>query len=370
MRNVLVIQLGDIGDVVLAAPAFRAVGETFPGARVTALVRKGCASLLSAEPYLHEVLESARDRGRLSEIGRDNLSLVRRLRRARYDVVIDLRTGDRGAILSFLTGAPERIGRYEAGKPFWRRRCFTRMIVDPPPGPTQVHPGADQSLRVMRAIGIDTADSIPRLHVGEKDRERAIAILAGTGIGPGARFATVNPFSRWKYKEWALEKWGGVVDRLWERHGLSSVLIGSPGEAAEAGRILRGREGYARSATGKTTLGELAALLSRSVLHLGVDSAAPHIAAAVGTPTVTIFGPGNWKSWTVEDAAHRIASAFLPCVPCNDKGCNDTERSYCLEILSVDAVMERADGAIRLTAPSCEGGRTARSGTAPSPGPS
>ncbi len=75
--------------------------------------------------------------------------------------------------------------------------------------------------------------------------------------------------------------------------------------------------------------------------------AAPHVAAAVGAPTVTIFGPSNWKSWTVEDATHRIARSDKPCVPCNDKGCEGTERSICLEELGVEAVARLADEVLR-----------------------
>ncbi len=101
---------------------------------------------------------------------------------------------------------------------------------------------------------------------------------------------------------------------------------------------------------GRTTLGELAALISLSRLHLGVDSAAPHIAAAVGTPTVTIFGPSNWRAWTVEDATHRIVRSDRECVPCNDKGCEGTGRSLCLDELGVEAVMIRIGEVLRSVA--------------------
>jgi ADP-heptose:LPS heptosyltransferase len=73
-----------------------------------------------------------------------------------------------------------------------------------------------------------------------------------------------------------------------------------------------------------------------------VDSAAPHMAAAVGTPTLTIFGPGNWRGWTVKDELHGIAVAALPCVPCNQKGCDNTEKSRCLDELRTEDVYEQA----------------------------
>src|SRR5574341_1144381 len=91
-RNALVIQLGDIGDVVLATPTFRALKTRHPAAGISALVRRPYGSLLAADPHLHEVIEAGKERAKLAELGRDNLRLIRRLRGARYDLVIDLRT--------------------------------------------------------------------------------------------------------------------------------------------------------------------------------------------------------------------------------------------------------------------------------------
>jgi heptosyltransferase-3 len=102
--------------------------------------------------------------------------------------------------------------------------------------------------------------------------------------------------------------------------------------------IISGRKDHAFNLAGKTTLAELSALISMSTLHLGVDSAAPHIAMAVGIPSLTIFGPGNWKSWTISDALHKVVTADMPCIPCNRMGCEDSRKSRCLDELSVNRV--------------------------------
>lgn len=357
-RNILLIQLGDIGDVVVTTPAIRAVKETYPEARISILVRKPFGNLLSADPYIHEVVEFAKVSGSALNVLREYASFVRRLRRARYDLVIDLRTGDRGAILSFLTGGRERVGRNSDRKQFWHKLMFTKTVNSFSGAPQPVHPGADQSLRVLRSIGIDTKDSSPKLYVAPHDRERAALLLAECGLAAGGRWVTINPCSRWKYKEWGYEKWGKVIDHLWQNHRLPAVLIGSPEEVGAAGEIVAGRSGRAFNLAGKTTLGELAALLQMSCLHLGVDSAAPHIAAAVGTPTVTIFGPGNWRSWTTVDFQHRVITAGMPCVPCNHKGCDDTEKSRCIDELGVDAVMKPAEEVLERIGKAAPGGAT------------
>ncbi|MCL5885107.1 MAG: glycosyltransferase family 9 protein [Deltaproteobacteria bacterium] len=332
------IQLGDIGDVVLATTTFRALKESYPSARLSVLVRKGYGSLLEADPRLHETIEVTKSAGKIAEIGRENIRLVRRLRRANYDLVVDLRTGDRGAILAFFTGAPVRVSLYGSDKSFWRNRIFTRLVFDPKPAPPPVHPGADQSLRLVRAIGVDTEDTAPRLCISRAAAGRVRELLAAENIGENDRWVTINPFSRWKYKEWGYGKWVEVIDWLWERRGFLSVLVGSREEAESAADIVGKCSGRARSLAGKTTLGELAALLCLGSLHLGVDSAAPHIAFAVGTPSVTIFGPSDWRSWTVPDDTHRIVTPDNPCVPCHRKGCDGTERSICLEELGAEKV--------------------------------
>jgi heptosyltransferase-3 len=314
------------------------VRESCPDARVSALVRKGYGSLLEADPHLSEVIEVTKRRGKLAEVGRENLRLIRRLRRANYDLVIDLRTGDRGAILAFFTGAPVRVACYGSDKSFWRNRIFTHLVFDPQHAPPPVHPGADQSLRIVRSIGIDTERTVPRLWISAGAVDRVRGLLAAEHLEEEARWVTVNPFSRWKYKEWGYDKWVEVIDWLWDEHGIRSVLVGSGEEAAAAADIAGKCKHRALSLAGKTTLGELAALLSLSAIHLGVDSAAPHIAFAVGTPTVTIFGPSDWRAWTVPDETHRTVTPDLSCVPCRNKGCDGTERSICLEELGAETV--------------------------------
>lgn len=340
--NILLVQLGDIGDVVLTTPTIRAVRETYPEARISILVRKPFGNLLLADPNLFEVVETEKIRGPIFHMLHEYVKFIRQLRRAHYDLVIDLRTGDRGAILSFLTGAQERVGQH-MDKSFWHDLLFTRIIHDLKAAPLPTHPGADQSLRVVRELGITTDDSTPRLYIAPHDQLRAGALLAEAGLAPGARMMTVNPFSRWKYKEWDNTKWGEVIDRIWEMHRIPALLIGSPGEAAACQEIAAGREGRAINLAGKTTLGELAALISMSSLHLGVDSAAPHIAAALGTPTVTIHGPTDWKAWRIANERHKVVSVAMDCVPCNMMGCDNSSQSRCLEQTQTGLVIVAAE---------------------------
>lgn len=357
--SILVIQLGDIGDVVLSTASFHALKDHLPDARVHALVRKGCGSLLAADPALSGIFESRRGGGKLSDLGRENLALARSLRAERFDLVIDLRTGDRSAALALLTGGKERVA-YAGDGASWRRLVFTtlfdRLAAAPPPA----HPGADQSLRILRAAGFDVGNFLPRLYVSGEADAAARGVLTVAGIAPGTPFVTINPFSRWKYKEWGYGKWVEVLDWIRGRYGLPALVVGAREEAAEAARIAGLCKEGARSVAGRTSLGELAALLSRSTLHLGVDSAAPHIAAAVGTPTVTIFGPSDWRAWVIPDATHRVVCPDDPCVPCHRKGCDDTEVSLCLDHMEPGKVLREVGEALEASGAGGAGGRRQR----------
>ena len=338
-ENIFLIQLGDIGDVVLTTPTIRAVKETYPDARVSILIFKPYGSLLAADPNIYEVVEMARIRGAVFRLLRESVAFARCIRQKHYDLVIDMRTSDRGAIVSFLTGAAARIG-YRGGKyPFWLKILFTKILRDMKVAPPSVHPGADQSLRVVRELGIDTKDSTPKLYIAPDDLLRANTLLAEAGIVSGTPMVTINPFSRWKYKEWDNVKWGEVIDRIWEVHQMPSVLIGAQEEASASQKIVVGREGRVINLAGETTLGELAAIISLSSLHLGVDSAAPHIAAALGTPTVTIHGPSDWRAWRIVNEQHKVVSPVMDCLPCNMTGCDGSGKSRCLEELAAEPVI-------------------------------
>ena len=337
-KNILVIQLGDIGDVVLATASFRALKDLLPDVRVHALVRKGCGALLATDPNLSGVFESRRGGGKLSDLGKENLALVRNLRAERFDLVVDLRTGDRSAILALLARGTEKVA-YAGNGAFWRRFVYTRLFDHLAEAPPPAHPGADQSLRILRTAGFDVGNFLPQLYVSDETDIAALEILSVAGIPPETPFVTINPFSRWKYKEWGYEKWVEVLDWIRDRYGLPALVVGAKEEAEEAMRIAGRCKPGARSVAGKTNLAELAALLSRSALHLGVDSAAPHIANAVGTPTVTIFGPSDWRAWVFPDGLHRVVTPDMPCVPCNMEGCDRKGRSICLDNMETEKVL-------------------------------
>jgi len=265
--------------------------------------------------------------------------------------VIDFRGDERGGYTAFATGAPLRVALHYPFLTWMRNHLFTHLVA--PPGELPRVGAADLSLYILRAFGIEANDTVPELRLSAEVRRRAAEILAGADralarkeaeeekaapLPAAGGWVTLNPFSRWAYKEWAPDKWIQVIDWLWGHFGLAVVVVGSPGERERAAGLIRDCPGRVFNLAGKTTLAELAGVLEQSRLHIGVDSAGPHIAAAVGTPTVTLYGPSDWRYWAPRGKGHRVVVPDMPCVPCHRKGCDGLETSLCLETLEVSRV--------------------------------
>jgi heptosyltransferase-3 len=345
IHNVLIIQLGDIGDLVWTTPTLWAVKEAYPHANISVLLREGLGCLVESDPAIYKIFEVKRNKGSLSYNAIRQLRLIRELRREKFDLVFDLRGGDRGAFMARLTGAPVRASLFYGNVPFWRNSLFTHLLMEPVPPKERILGAAEQSLRIIRGFGIDAKTTVPRLRVSDRVMKTVHRILMESGIKPemsdsSYRLVTINPFSQWPYKEWAYDKWVGVIDWLWNEFHIPAVIVGSRQEAARAAELVNKCSGAVYSLAGKTTLAELAGVLSLSRFHLGVDSAAPHIAAAVGTPTITIYGPSDWRDWAPVGDKHRIIVSDMDCVPCHKKGCNGSGRSVCLENIEVNMVQE------------------------------
>lgn len=344
-KKILVIQLGDIGDVVWATPTFRALKNACPQASLSVLVRAGSGALLEADPFVDSIFEVRKPKQILESII-DPLRLVRNLRLNRFDAVFDVRSDERGAIMAFLSGASVRGALLCHDGPFWRNRAFTHLVTPPPPL-ERIRGAAEQSLAIVREFGIEAENTIPRLWVSKEVKGRVRRLMEAENMDE-LGWITLNPFSRWSYKEWGSGKWARIIDWLWDEKGAATVIVGSAEEQRKAEKLVSACKGKVCNLAGRTTLAELAGLLSLSRLHVGVDSAAPHIAAAVGTPTVTIFGPSDWFDWAPIGEWHRVIVPDRECVPCHRKGCDGLGESRCLDELEPQEVQTRIEELLAL----------------------
>jgi heptosyltransferase-3 len=346
VQNILVIQLGDIGDVIWSIPTFRAVKNAYPDANLSLLLREGISSIFDADPDIESVFDVKRYQGPLRARLTAQLAFLKSVRNARFDLVFDLRSDERGAFMARLTGAPFRASLLYWDAPFYRNRLFTHLVY-PSKENVRVRLGAaEQSLRIVRGFGIVPEGTVPKLFVELETLGRMSSLIDEHGVCSRTQddnptgFVTLNPFSRWSYKEWPLDKWITICAWLWREYRLPAVIVGSVMEREKAEGLVKRGSGVVKihNLAGETSLKELAALLRLSRLHVGVDSAAPHIAAAVGTPTVTIYGPSDWRDWAPVGERHQVVTTDMDCSPCYKKGCDGQGRSRCLENIDTSQV--------------------------------
>ena len=335
IRKILVIQLGDIGDVVWAIPSLWALKTAFPQASLSVLIRKHHGDFLMDDPHIDKLFQVEQ------QSVFNGMQLLKNLRREKFDLLFDLRADDRGAFLSFLSGAKIRAALYYANLS-WRNRAFN-YLVDPLTVKERVLGAAEQSLKIIRGFGIRETTSIPQIFVNEKLKDKISKLLTEEEVETKNGWVSINPFSRWSYKEWDIDKWRQLAFFIRQKYQMPMIIIGSAAEKRRADELAVESRSVIYNFAGKTTLREMATLLQMSRLHVGVDSAAPHIAAAVGTPTVTIYGPSDWRDWAPIGDKNMVVLPDMDCSPCHKKGCDGKGWSECLDNLSVAKVQDAVE---------------------------
>jgi heptosyltransferase-3 len=362
INRILVIKLRHIGDVLLTVPVFRALRETFPEASLTALVNRGTESVLTENPLIDSFITLDRSVKKLPMPQRHlrELAFLRNIRKEKFDMTVDLTGGDRAAIISLVSGARHRLG-WQSKKGFLGKKLVYTHLTRPDNKQHMVL----QNLAIVRSCGIDTRDLAVDFHFSSEERGFVHRILAERGIAERAPIVHIHPPSRWLFKCWQDEYMAEVIRRLLDRR--ATVFVTSSPDKRELDKTLRilslvGDSPSLIALPGKTTIKQLGAIAAESDLFFGVDSAPMHIAAAVGTPVVALFGPTgvyNWGPWSNDASAaldgenlyprrngvqaagsHIAVQMEWPCVPCGKDGCNGTKMSRCLEDISVDQIFD------------------------------
>ena len=345
LRRVLVTKLRHHGDVLLASPVISMLKRLAPQCEVDALAYADTAPMLEGHPALAQLHLIDRDwkRQGIWRQGAAEWELISTLRAQHYDLVVHLSVHTRGAWLVRLLRPRWSVApKYTPG--FWAN-SFTHLY------PAQSDPlrhTVETNLDSLRALGMEptAADKRVILVPGAKAEARVDELLARNGLSSGG-FVHVHPASRWAFKCWPAARVAALCDAL-QAKGLPIVMTSAPdaNEKALIGavRVARGRNAAPPAPTldlsGQLSLKELAALTARARLFVGVDSAPMHMAAAMGTPVVAIFGPSGDREWGPWGDGHRIvASNTHPCRPCGMAGCNDSKLSDCLATLPVAQVL-------------------------------
>ncbi|MBI4683849.1 MAG: putative lipopolysaccharide heptosyltransferase III [Nitrospirae bacterium] len=357
VKKILVIKFRHIGDVLLTVPVFRALRENFPQAYIAALVNSGTQEVLTGNPLIDDVIVFNRGIKKLNLIKKylNEFSFLRTIRQKGFDMAVDLTSGDRAAIAAFISGAQYRL-TYDLGENgFIGKKYLYTHFVQKDGSQHMVL----QNLDVVKQFGISTENLDVKIFIPEDDRRFVKNILSENYIKKTDRIVHIHPTSRWLFKCWEDKNMAGVISWLLNI-GIKVIVTSSPDkkEMAKAKKIISlvrdCPDSTARppqadkpvnqgqsliDLSGKTTIKQLAAISEISDVFFGVDSAPMHIAAAVGTPVIALFGPTGdaWKPWGKN---HVVLSKEMDCKPCRPGVCDRFELRRCLEMITEQEVMD------------------------------
>ncbi|HMQ14712.1 MAG TPA: lipopolysaccharide heptosyltransferase I [Phycisphaerae bacterium] len=337
--RILIIKPSSLGDVVHGLPVLAALRAAHPRAHVAWLVGKAFAPLLENHPLLDEIVIFDRKRlGRLWILPgamADLLRLVSRLRRARFDIVVDLQGLVRSAFFAWACGAPQRIGFTAARELAWL--FYTRRVACP----AEIEHAVERNLHLARALGWPAVSPRFPLAITEAERRAAQRSLADAGVG--APYVAVLPGARWPSKRWPPRRFAELMDRIQSSGGPTCVLLGAPDERPLVAEIVAACRTPPANLVGRTTLRELAAVLEGAQRVISQDSGPMHLAAALGRPLVALFGPTNPRRTGPYSASAQTVTHAVPCAPCYRRRC-PLRHHDCLEKLAVQQVIDAMDG--------------------------
>ena len=353
VREVLVLRLDRIGDLLMSLPALADLRAAFPAARIRLAVGRWSEEIARRAPVDEVLVWSAPWVGRPSEGAERRRALwarARALRSPRLDLALDLQGDVRASWLMALTGAKERVGYANTGG----ARLLTRVV----PLDETVSWIEQNQRAVAAAAGAAAIGSGARVDLlTSADRQRAREILSAAGLEGRRPVVGLHASGGRPVKQWPPARWREVAQRLQQEFGAALVLTGTAADRTLAAEVARGLAGPVRDLTGQLSLVESLALIGALDLFLSADTGPMHMAAAVDAPSVSVFGPSDPRRYFSggtggPETRHVVVQPDLWCAPCNlirrpPRECLGPDGPECLRLVTVDAVHSAAVRVLR-----------------------
>jgi lipopolysaccharide heptosyltransferase II len=337
--RILLTRMKFIGDVVLTTPVIRSVHKAFPNAYIAYLGERNAVSLLEHNPHLNEIIPF--DFSRPTILEQPRVAFL--LRRQKFDLAIDLFNNPRSALLTYLSGARVRVGAERKG----RGRLYTIRVKDDGRPKTAI----EFHNQFIGAAGIEPTSHKTEIFITEDERREARIYLRwldheNTPLDMSKPIVGIHPGATWPAKRWLPERFGELADMLVAKLGVQVIMFAGPNEG-EAANIALKHSFSNMKLLFNLPLRQLAAIITHCSLVIANDAAPMHIAAAVGTPTIGLFGPGEENIWFPysSDEGYIALRKDVPCHPCHLDFCNREGDGYmeCMKLLSVSEVFEAAE---------------------------
>ena len=346
--NILIVKLSAIGDVIHTLPALNAVRKHYPHASITWLVEEEAAPLVQGHKAIDRVIVSKRKRWlkalrSLSFLNtiKEVYGFIKALRDTRYDMVFDFQALLKSGILIALARGRRKVGFGKGLEHMEHSYIFLNeriQAVD-----MEIH-ALSRGMMLLDAVGIPTNEVEYKLPVSDHDRKKIDELMKQHGINGERSLIAINPVAKWETKLWPNKKFAELADMLVDQYNLKIVFTGGIKDYSIIQTITSSMKGRAINFAGKTTLTELAALYEKAALVISTDTGPMHLAAAVETPVVALFGPtAPWRTGPY-GTGHQIITAELECSPCFKRRCETTECMYQISAKQVMAAVKKIIG--------------------------
>ena len=329
ISKILVIKPRAIGDVLLSTPVLPNLREKFPNAQIDFLVEEFASTVLRDNPYVNNIIS-------FDTKSQSSLSIITNIRRNRYDLIIDLFANPRTAIITMLSGA-----KYRVGFPFkWRKYAYNLLV---PPRGSKVH-NVEFNLDALRRLGIPTKFKNPIFQLNDAAKQFAADFSSSRGIEP-RKFIMINIGGGWQIKRLPWNKYAEICNLIYAKLHLPVVVLHGPAEIEEAEQIARSANAIMAP---PTSLHEMGAIMKESLLLITNDSGPMHIAAALGVPTLAIFGPTSpYLQGPYGNVSEIVRNENLDCLECNLTKC--PIGNLCMKELKVETILEKLETLIDRT---------------------
>ena len=360
-KRILIIKLGALGDILMATPLLSALRTAYPDAHLSWMVEHTNQDAIDTNPFVDEVI--AWEGGYWTDLMprrwkkwfslrrgfgfrwlASAFQFHRELRQRQYDVLISFHP-EQWPLLVQGTGCSTAIGVFETqARPGVKQRDYRHLYTDAYPAEELPFHRTEKYLMPLNALGLPPSGVQMTMGFTSQDVEAVTAFLAENGLSEGKRFVVLAPKTTWASRCWPEDRFSLLGDRLTHEMGLNIVLIGSGKEVDSVKRVAASMQVAPVTAAGCLSFRQIAALIARASLVVSSDGGPMHVAAAVGTPYLALFGPTP-----VAGRAPLIGPGLslmhpIPCGPCDKEQCPIVGDGYmrCLELITVEEVLESA----------------------------
>ena len=336
LKRILISRTDRLGDVLLSTPVIKALRDAFPHAFIAMIIHPAAKDVLEHNPYLDEVI--IYDKDDLHKSWRGSWRFSQNLKKKKFDLAIMLHPTNRAHLVAFFAGIRERLGYdRKLGFLLTRRIKHTKQLG-------QMHE-VEYNLDLLKHLGISPLEKKLFMPIRAESEMWLDALFRREGIKVNDKLLAIHPGASCPSKIWPNSRFAEAADKLAEKYGFKILVVAGPGDLKLANEVTKHMRHPALNLAGRTSVSQLASVLKRCQLFISNDSGPVHIATAVGTPVISIFGRAQKglspKRWGPLGERDRVLHKDVGCIECLAHNC--VKEFACLKAITVDDVVRMAE---------------------------